>query len=533
MFSSRHKNWRLSAAVAALVAFSPEVFSGVWLNMEDANHNGISLQSFNNKLNWLDSQNDRNPNLDPWVGMRVYLTWGEIPYTGDKSKPATVRYDFSHLVDLLNAAYNRNDRHYKVALTISDKLWAFDPQGDGTYNYAPGALPRFYAEDLGAGDWVNSAVRPSGSNKTILVHEDENKDGVADDLRFAVADSNTNSHPVRKYSTTRWNPQIQALWFDFWKQLANYTYIDNGVSKKLKNHPALHSIITPESSISGINHDINELNTIGYVGAQAYSDYLRDQAQKLAADFPAVRVLSSINWISENTKTKLMPFYQNYLGDQLSGFNQSLDQCGWFAQDLRLDADMDNASYENLVYPEFAKFDKSLRYVMITGDTYNNSTFTSKTTKGKAKELLTFADDKGVGQLFFLQQSQGANTEIFNLIASANYGDYSFLPAVAPTMLRADMYEGAHADRITLLVSEPVSQVSAAGFTVSVNGRAATITDAVIHPTDATKIWVTLATRVYQGDLVKMAYSGMGSTVDGDDNKLEEGAVVVTNHTTQ
>ncbi|MEW8440606.1 MAG: hypothetical protein AB2689_20855, partial [Candidatus Thiodiazotropha taylori] len=349
--------------------------------------NGIDPQALNPKLNWLDQQNDLNPNIDPWVGMRLYLTWGEIPFTGDKNDPTAIRYDFSSIVELLNAAYYRGgNRSYKLALTVSDKLWIF--QHNGSYKYHPCALPRFYAQSLGGGDWANSGVIPDGSTKLILAHEDENGDGVSDNLRFAVANSHSNNTAARKYSVVRWNEHIRNLWYDLWYQCANYSYNEQGVEKKLKDHPALHGIITPESSLSGITHNNNELSEIGYVGADAYAELMLVQAKVLNDYFSTLPIISSINWISEDTTSRPAPYYQKYLGNSLSAMNQGSDTYGWFAQDLRLDGHMGKSSYENNVYPEFVKFSKSLRYAMITGDTYNNSHFSSTSNEGKARELV-------------------------------------------------------------------------------------------------------------------------------------------------
>ncbi|MES9972421.1 MAG: hypothetical protein ABW092_20500, partial [Candidatus Thiodiazotropha sp.] len=503
---------------------SNSVYAGVWLNLEG--NDGIDLQTFNSKLNWLDQQNDRNPNVDPWQGMRVYLTWGEIPYTGDKNNPDAIQYDFSNLVDLLNTAHYRGDkRSYQIALTVSDKLWVF--QHNAVYPYKPGALPRFYAESMGSGDWTNDSVIPDGSSKLILAHEDENGDGAADNLRFAVANSHTNSSAARKYSVVRWNPHIKNLWYRFWQQLAHYTYLENGIQKALKDHPALHGIITPESSLSGINHNNSELNAIGYTGADAYADLMLDQAIALNRAFTSVPIISSINWISENASSRSAPYYQQYLGDQLSSMNQSSGAYGWFAQDLRFDAQMGKSSYENNVYPEFDKFESSLRYAMITGDTYNNSQFSSTSAQGKANELMDFANTLGIGHLLFLNQEQGQgpgiNAEAFNLIAAAYSADYSFMPVIRPSMTSAAVYEGPHANRIAVTLSDAAGNLSAMDFSVTIDTRLATISNVARHPTDSSKIWLSLAARVYAGDEIEVAYGG---------TNLQVGAVAVTNYTT-
>ncbi|MES9979489.1 MAG: hypothetical protein ABW107_12150, partial [Candidatus Thiodiazotropha sp. 6PLUC5] len=404
-------------------------------------------------------------------------------------------------------------------------LWVF--QQNGGYDYAPGALPRFLAEDLGEGDWINSVVTPNGSNKTILKDEDEDNDGVSDNLRFAVANSKTNSNPARKYSAVRWNPKIKELWGEFWYQLANYSYTEDGVTKKLGDHPALYSIITQESSLSGIYHNIDELDAIGYIGPQQYSEALLEQSIELSSYFVAVPILNNINWISENVANKLAPYYQQYLGDQLSSLNQTSNSHGWFAQDLRIDEYMGISSYQNIVYPEFSKFDKSMRYAMITGDTYKNSHFTSSTNQGKAQELIELASQLSIGHLLFLNQSQqqgsSTNSEIFNLIASADYDDYSFLPEAIPNLLSAVVNEGSDANRIVLTASNRVNNISSSGFSIKVDGQPATITHIQRDPADPTKIWVTLSDRIYKGEIVEIIYDG---------NELQNSQIAATNKCT-
>jgi hypothetical protein len=313
------------------------LLSGVWLDIQSEDENGIGLQGFNRQLNWLDGQNDLNANLDPWMGMRIFLKWGQIPYQGEQNQPDGIRYDFANLVALLNAAYHRgNKRSYRILLTVSDKLWIYQRNGD--YRFYGGALPKFYAQDLRGGDWQNNASIPGDSEKYILFNEDLNNDNddEPDELRFAVANSHTNSAPARKYSVVRWNSHINRLWLEFWRQLADFTYTENGVSKKLKDHPALYAIITPESSLAGITHKGSELESIGYEGAQAYADLLLSQATVLNSYFPDLPIISSINWISEASGRVSAPYYQNYLGDELSSMNRDSDRFGWFAQDLRL-----------------------------------------------------------------------------------------------------------------------------------------------------------------------------------------------------
>jgi hypothetical protein len=431
------------ALVLGVMIIAQGANAGVWMDIQSEDENGIDLQVFNRQLSWLDGQNELNANLDPWMGMRVFLKWGQIPYLGDQYDPDNVQYDFSNVVDLLNAAYYRGDnRRYQVLLTVSDTLCIY--QHNGEYRFYGGALPKFYAEALRQGNWEADASMAGDSDKYILANEDINNDNVPDDLRFAVANSHTNSGPARKYSTVRWNSHIYSLWLEFWRQLADYSYTENGVSKKLKDHPALFAIITPESSLTGIDHKESELTAISYVGAQSYSDLLLAQATVLNGYFSGLPIISSINWISEDQGSEQAPYYQNLLGDELSSMNLGSNSFGWFAQDLRLDAHMGKNSYENIVYPEFTKFSRSMRYAMITGDTYNNSRFSTVSVEDKAAELVNFASAIDIGHLVFLNREEGkgpgVNGEIFSLIATAVGNDYSFLASTQLSMDSAVVY---------------------------------------------------------------------------------------------
>jgi hypothetical protein len=526
---------KLVFALVLGVIVTQSANAGVWLDIQSEDENGIAVQGFNQQLNWLDRQNDLNANLDPWMGMRVFLKWGQIPYQGDRQDPDNIQYDFSNIVDLLNAAYYRDDnRRYQILLTVSDKLWIY--QRNGVYRFYGGALPKFYAEDLREGDWEENARIPGDSDKYILANEDINDDDVADNLRFAVANSHTNTAPARKYSALRWNSHIYSLWLEFWRQLADFSYTENGMSKKLRDHPALYAIITPESSLAGINHKGSELNAIGYIGAQSYSDLLLAQATVMNGYFPNLPVISSINWISEDQGSEQAPYYQNLLGDELSSMNLDGNSFGWFAQDLRIDAHMGKSSYENIVYPEFNKFSRSMRYAMITGDTYKNSRFSAASVEDKASELVNFASTVDVGHLVFLNREQGqgagVNSEIFSLISSAAANDYSFLASTKLSMVSAVVYEGANANRVAVSLSGRASNISANDFYISIEGRELSVIQGERHPTDSSRIWLTLSDRVYEGEEVVLHYYGNGTVVDDDNNGLLFGQLEVLNHTT-
>jgi hypothetical protein len=523
------------ALLLVVVIIAQGANAGVWMDIQSEDENGIGLQDFNRQLSWLDEQNDLNANLDPWMGMRVFLKWGQIPYQGDRNDPENIQYDFSNIVDLLNTAYYRgNDRQYKVLLTVSDKL-SID-QRDGVYRYYGGVLPKFYAEGLRQGNWEEQGRMPGESEKYILANEDINNDDVADDLRFAVANVRTNSAPTRKYSVVRWNSHIYSLWLEFWRQLADFSYTENGISKKLKDHPALYAIITPESSLAGINHKVSELNAIGYVGAQSYTDLLLAQATVLNGYFPGLPIISSINWISEDLGSEQAPYYQNLLGDELSSMNlDGNNSFGWFAQDLRLDAHMGKSSYENIVYPEFNKFTRLMRYAMVTGDTYENSRFSAASVEDRAAELVNFASAVDIGHLVFLNREQGqgpgVNGEIFSLIATAAGNNYSFLSSAQLSMVSAVVYEGANADRVVVSLSAGASNISACDFYISIDGREVSVIQAERHPTDSSRIWLTLSDRVYEGEEVVLHYYGNGTVVDDDNNSLLLGHLDVLNHT--
>ncbi|MBW9267969.1 MAG: hypothetical protein K1563_16760 [Candidatus Thiodiazotropha sp. (ex. Lucinisca nassula)] len=101
-------------------------------------------------------------------------------------------------------------------------------------------------------------------------------------------------------------------------------------------------------------------------------------------------------------------------------------------------------------------------------------------------------------------------------------------------MQSAIIYEGSYANRIALTISEQVSGVSNSnGFSVTVEGQTATISNVAPHPTDSSKIWITISNRVYSGEVVNLAYADAGSIVDNAGNALVSDSIIVTNSTTQ
>jgi hypothetical protein len=102
----------------------------------------------------------------------------------------------------------------------------------------------------------------------------------------------------------------------------------------------------------------------------------------------------------------------------------------------------------------------------------------------------------------------------------------------APVMLSAVVYEGDHANRLALSLSESVSDVSEAGFELYVDGERLSILTAKPHSDKRqAKIWLTASERIYQGEAVTIAYDGKGSVVDAGGNGLSSGSLEVTNRT--
>ncbi len=432
MKNSKYKHRILGLLLSLFSIFlAPNSYAGVWLNLEVGGNweTDEGLAKFNSELDtslkFLDEQNNRNDdtsdpstlenNFENWLGIRVYLTWGEVPH-GTDTITGIEKYNFTNLVTAFDKIDNSG---YKAILTISDKSWIFSKELENktqincenggdiwagskcytfTGQYHPGATPEFYSKEgkLGEGDWKNQVkiAKDNRGNKIgsksllsegnqIMCEETSTPtcNGMAytgKDFRFAVAGSNTNSKEARKYSTIRWEPHIKQHWFDFWTAFGA-----DDVSK----HSALFAVITPESSFAGIGHDNpnklreadeNEqlLEFIGYNGIDSgtvkYKEYLVDQAIHLR-DSLAVPVINSINWIPEYGQLELSNRAPKLHKSLASIFKN--EHVGWFAQDLRFDSSggAKNNSYQESVYPQFSLIPERLRFGMITNDTYNTS----------------------------------------------------------------------------------------------------------------------------------------------------------------
>lgn len=564
MNTKKTKLWESCLAATLSLGFCAAGHAGVWMNInEDVNNGGISISQVQDGVDFLDAQNDANSSIDPWVGLRIDLTWADIPssWVG-----GVLQYDFSHLEDLLDEAYYRSvgERQYKVVLTINDKYWNFadkdssgnvilDSNGNPVYTYVGGALDSYRTGVLGAGLWgvtqngVDCVGLIGSSAKEILVERISSGapscvTNSSNGIRFSVAGSNTNTVPARKYSAVRWNSTVGGTlvsggteidanspgrWFTFWSQLA----------AALKDHPALYAIVTPESSIAGITYDNDELSYINYPGADEYYRWQIAQAKKIGELMDGVPVISSVNWISEITgDSHTAPHYQEEIGTALGGETQTIAgidyyHLGWWAQDLRKDGNFnDRNSYVKSVYPQFEEIaDKSMTFTMITGDTYNNSTFVDPL--DYANELLELADDIGAGHLVFLQEKQKVNgvdqnEEIFTIIEGAGSSAYSFLGS--DLEITSEWVNGQGQIVLNANNGSNLTSYSADGFSVMVKGvsdndyQESQISSVAKHSTKQNRLVVTLTNAINTTDNVIVKYNSraVNAVMDDVNNRL-------------
>jgi hypothetical protein len=72
-----------------------------------------------------------------------------------------------------------------------------------------------------------------------------------------------------------------------------------------------------------------------------------------------------------------------------------------------------------------------------------------------------------------------------------------------------------------------------AGFSVTIEGRMATLTQSRAHPSDPTKLWLYLSDRIHTGEEVELSYDGGGTIQDSAGYSLIAGHIAVNNQTTE
>lgn len=479
---------------------APSTHAGIWLNAE-------SIQAVD-----FDFVEARNKDLvakgkpKQWMGIRLNLTWGDVQSTSNI-------FDFEALEKVLNDAQALN---YKVILTISDKYWRYRISGKWEA-YNGSAVPGYL--DEGELFCTDFSLYTQGSCNSQY-NTNAPFSGVANET-FRIAQQHYISSKgwfARKYGAKRWNDIIIHAWLEeLWPSLANHVYNDM-TGDKIKDHPALYAIITPESSFPGISK-LDQLNTLGYQGGEWYVDYLIEQASTLKKLFPNTPIISSINWIPPNRKPGTNNrYYQEDVATGLLKIDTNKTNIGWFTQDITNNF----TNYELMVYPQMRRFPSKLRYGMITGESHKSS-FTNV---NKNKGLLNLAHSIGVRHLLFNSKgySYGAtgNRGIYDLIADADPGDYSFLESGSlPEITSVKIYE-RNPSRLVINFSEPMSDAGdlSAGFTIRIDGVQENIQSYRRHWNDKKRILLTLRNRIYSDNVVRINYAqniGRIQDLEGDE----------------
>ncbi|WP_346883729.1 T9SS type A sorting domain-containing protein [uncultured Algibacter sp.] len=433
---------------AQLTKQKESIDRGIWLRVNATGGDEIRIeQRMKSAIRIINDQNTANSNANPWVGVNLQLTWGQL-HNGTNYNIGVKR-----IKNILNLAETGN---VFVQLSIADKYQSTVTGcecGDSSTcddDYYLGPTPNFNnnPDNTKALNHIDFNLFTNGGdpNNPVSCDANGNKNYYegyhVSDYRYARQQfkDKDDGRFLRKYFSIRWNNDIENEWLRFWRVLG----------REIGNHPALHSIITPESSNSfsgrAINNeillnktDVNPNNIFKYPGGAAYVNYLEKISLELRKIFPAnVLIINNTNWIYPNVKSN-GKFYQEDIANKYLTQNETLRNTnkkvtvGWCAQDIVLPNSKVDGYYSRGVYEQMMRFPKRLRFGLITGETeltsdYPINTPAEKEIPGKVLEKI---NEFGLANLIFI--SNKSFKEYESLISQANLGDFPFMPDAKPT----------------------------------------------------------------------------------------------------
>ncbi len=422
-------------SVSAQEPYSKEtVDRGLWIRV-DANGKDVNINGkMNTAISFIEEQNTANVNANPWVGVNLQLTWGQL-HNGN---------NYDQGIALIEAALDiAENENIFVQLNIADKYQSSltncgcdgntcvdDYYLGSTPNIKDSILNRLEHQDF---DEFKAESNATPSNPIICNNSDPKENEYYEayhisDYRYARQQYvDEKNRFLRKYFSSRWNGDVKREWRQFWKKLGG----------EIGDHPALHSIITPESSNSfdAVKNEILQSNTnivnpdnlFNYPGGRQYVSYLAYNSVKLREFFPAnVLIINNTNWIFPNEKLD-GNFYQEdvankYLNQNLVLKNNNEEETiGWCSQDIVLSGSRVNAYNTRGVYEQMKRFPKKLRFGLVTGETRISDVDSAKI----PSEVLKKTNDLGLSNLIFISKGNAAG--YLDLIQQSKPGDYPFM----------------------------------------------------------------------------------------------------------